>query len=453
MRIAFVNQPFDTITPPFQNSIGYATYGMGLALSASCGVTAYGLREAHPADAEDNCDGRLHLRLISARSGDQRLFQARKKLGNLVPVSSPISTWGRLFADYGRRVAEDLRNRRCDIIHLQHCSQYAGIIRALNPGARIVLQLHAEWFSQSNFKELAARLAHVDRVVTVSDYITRKTQAAFPAIAGRCDTVPCGIDPQEFRLEKNYEAVRESGTKQLLFAGAVSPHKGPHILLEAFETIEKQCPEARLKFVGTMRNYPLEETFDLAQRDTLRAVAPFYRKRPFTRLQARLGWKPKDAGTYQADLKKRMSASIAAKVEFAGFVSREEFVRSYYESDVFVFPPIWEEGFGIPPVEAMAAGTPVVGSRSGALGETVREGETGFLVEKNDARGLAEAALRLLGDDKLRERMGRAARRHALGTYAWEHAANRLLRSYREALNGSQSGAAQPPCAPAGACA
>ena len=452
MRIAFVNQPFDTITPPFQNSIGYATHGMGLALAASCGVVVYGLREAHPRDAAQHCDKRLDLRLIAARPEDQRLFQARKKLGNLIPVSSPISTWGRLFADYGRRVAEDLRSRRCDVIHLQHCSQYAAVIRALNPGAKIVLQLHAEWFSQSNFGELAARLAHVDRVVTVSDYITRKTQAAFPAVAGRCATVPCGIDPQEVRLQKDYEAARASGTKQLLFAGAVSPHKGPHVLLEAFAMIEKQCPEARLKFVGTMRNYPLEETFDLAHRDTLRAVAPFYRKRPFTRLQARLGWKSKDAGTYQADLKKGLSPSTAAKVEFAGFVSREEFVRSYYEADVFMFPPIWEEGFGIPPVEAMAAGAPVVGSRSGALVETVREGETGFLVEKNDARGLAEAALRLLGDNELRERMGRAARRHALGTYTWEQAAGRLLESYRKALHGPSEGA-QASCPPAGACA
>jgi len=87
---------------------------------------------------------------------------------------------------------------------------------------------------------------------------------------------------------------------------------------------------------------------------------------------------------------------------------------------VFVFPPIWNEAFGCTPVEAMAAGTPVVATRSGGIVETIRDHETGFLVERNDSHALAEAVLKLLENDPLRESMGRAARRRAVEHFHWD---------------------------------
>ena len=439
MKIAFVNQPFDVIVPPFQNSIGYYTYGVGRPLAKSCDVIVYGSRETHPENASQLCDPSLNLRLLPCSRIDQFAFEARTKLGNLVEISSPISTSGWLFSQYGRQVAEDLQRQQCDIIHIQHCSQYAPMIRALNPKAKIVLQIHAEWFSQSNFNKLRHRLENVDLLLTVSDYITQKTKRDFPESANRCETMYCGIDPEEFRDEKDYAAARQRKEKKILFSGAVSPHKGPHILLEAFSIVAKQFPDARLELVGTLRNYPMEESFDLKDRRVMDQVAPFYAKRPVTRLKARLGLEPADAGTYQAFLKSKLPAEVAGKVTFTGFIHRQDFVNRYYGADIFVFPPIWDEGFGIPPIEAMAAGLPIVASRSGALPETVIEGETGFLVEKNDPKALAQRMLRLLKDDDLREKMGRAARRHVLKTFTWERAAELLEARYRR-LSGLRSG-------------
>jgi glycosyltransferase involved in cell wall biosynthesis len=68
----------------------------------------------------------------------------------------------------------------------------------------------------------------------------------------------------------------------------------------------------------------------------------------------------------------------------------------------------------------MAAGTPVVATRSGGILETITDHETGFLVERNDSHALAEAILKLLENDALRESMGRAARRRALEHFHWE---------------------------------
>jgi glycosyltransferase involved in cell wall biosynthesis len=121
---------------------------------------------------------------------------------------------------------------------------------------------------------------------------------------------------------------------------------------------------------------------------------------------------------------------LAGKVSFRGFISRAELVDTYYDADVFAFAPIWDEGFGLPPVEAMAAGCPVVTSRSGTVPETVINGTTGFVVEKNNVDELAQALLMLLKDDDRREAMGRAARRRALQYFSWDAVAEGMRERY-----------------------
>ena len=78
----------------------------------------------------------------------------------------------------------------------------------------------------------------------------------------------------------------------------------------------------------------------------------------------------------------------------------------------------------------MAAGLPVVTSRSGTLVETVIDGKTGILVEKNSATELAQALLLLLNDDDLREAMGRAGRQRALRHFTWDKIAEEMHARY-----------------------
>jgi glycosyltransferase involved in cell wall biosynthesis len=429
MKIAFVNQAFDVIVPPFQNSIGYCTYGICRSLAKSSEVSVYGLRDVHPDDASHICDPSLDLRLIPAAHRDHLYFKTRVKLGTLIQMSSPISTSRLLFPDYGRLVAQDIRRHNYDIVHVQHCSQYVPIIKALNPRAKIVLQLHAEWFSQSDFEILQQRLVDVDLLLTVSDHITQKTKRDFPEVADRCETLHGAIELSEFRHPKNYDPGRIRKEKRILFSGAVSPHKGIHSLLDAFHMVVKEYPDVHLEIIGSQRNYPMEETFDLHDQDVIRSVSPFYRKHPIMRVRSKLGLGTTD-GTYQQYLEDKLTADIKDKVSFAGFVPRQNLVDQYYDADIFVFPPIWEEGFGIPPIEAMAAGTPVIGTRSGGIVETVKDGETGFLVEKNDPRALAQQILRLLKEDDLREQMGRAARHRVFSNFTWDRIAGCLESKY-----------------------
>ena len=248
-------------------------------------------------------------------------------------------------------------------------------------------------------------------------------------IADRVVTIYNGIDAVEFNRDRDYRATSQREDKRILYAGAVSPHKGIHVLLDAFKIVVQSYPRVRLDIVGPQRAIPLSETFDLADRGAVSTVAPWYENDYVSRLKARLSLGA--SGFYASRLKSQLSANIAAKVAFRGMIPRSELVDLYFDADIFAFPPVWNEGFGIPPVEAMAAGTPVVASRSGGIVETVKDGETGLLVAKNDAPALARALLELLENDTARETMGRAARKRALGCFTWERAAEHLLKEYQ----------------------
>ena len=100
----------------------------------------------------------------------------------------------------------------------------------------MVLQLHAEWFSQNRPAVLDQRLRPVDLVTTVSDYVAEETRRQFPMIADRCRTMYNGIDAAEFSRQPNRD-LTSGREKRILCSRAVSPHKGLHVLLDAFSII------------------------------------------------------------------------------------------------------------------------------------------------------------------------------------------------------------------------
>src|SRR6476660_6255347 len=144
MKIAFVNQPIDELLPPNQNSVGACTFGAARSLAKLCDVVAYGMSKKRDVDFGPN----LRFHFVSPTRKDHWINKARRGYSKLIRTSSPdsISPWQ--FPDFGRRVAITLQEQQCDVIHLQHCAAYTPIIRARNPHSKIVLHLHAEWFSQ-----------------------------------------------------------------------------------------------------------------------------------------------------------------------------------------------------------------------------------------------------------------------------------------------------------------
>jgi glycosyltransferase involved in cell wall biosynthesis len=430
MKIAFVSQPFDQILPPYQNSVGACTHGIARPLANNAEVLVYGIAEKqHITDNLRAENPGIEFRFFPSTKLDKIKFLLHGMLRKFSPLA-PISSSNLMFPDYGRRVAEDLRNQGCDVIHLQHCSQYAPVIRELNPKAKIVLHLHAEWFSQHRLRRLSGRLDSVDLVTTVGNYVTEKTKRTFPVLEGRCETTYNGINAVEFTREKDYAAGRNNPVKRIFYSGAISPHKGLHVLLDAFVIVAKTNPNVILEIAGPVGSYPIEETFDLEDREMIREMSPYYETSRSSAIWNKLRGKSQK-GRYLQSLKAGLPEDVARRVHFLGMIPRPDLIDHYYAADIFAFAPVWDEGFGIPPVEAMAAGVPVVTSRSGTVVETVVDGKTGYLIEKNNAEEFAKALITLLRNDDLREAMGRAGRQRVLSLFNWEHIAEGVHSRYQ----------------------
>jgi glycosyltransferase involved in cell wall biosynthesis len=119
------------------------------------------------------------------------------------------------------------------------------------------------------------------------------------------------------------------------------------------------------------------------------------------------------------------SAGVGDAVEFLGYVSEVRKLELYRRAWAVVLPSV-KEGWGITNLEAAACGTPAVAADNSALRESVRDGETGFLVPTGEPGAFAAALGRLATDVELRGRLERGARAFA-ATFSWERAAQETL--------------------------
>jgi len=124
-------------------------------------------------------------------------------------------------------------------------------------------------------------------------------------------------------------------------------------------------------------------------------------------------------------------AGVAARVEIAGRVDTSTLVSLYRRAALVVVPSRYE-GFGLPAVEAMACGTPVVANAAGALPEVVSTGGGGVLVDAARPDALARAIRSLLADVRARAELGAQGRKGVEAAYAWPRVAARTAEVYAE---------------------
>jgi glycosyltransferase involved in cell wall biosynthesis len=141
-------------------------------------------------------------------------------------------------------------------------------------------------------------------------------------------------------------------------------------------------------------------------------------------------------GWLSSDIEERIERlDIADAVRFTGYVPFDDLPALYSLAEMFVFPSLYE-GFGLPVVEAMACGTPVVTGPVGALSEV-----TGAAVERIanlDAGALGDALVRLARSPDRRAELTRLGLRRAQ-TFSWERAASETLAVYRHAFDGCKA--------------
>ena len=206
-----------------------------------------------------------------------------------------------------------------------------------------------------------------------------------------------GFDEESFKIvhygirPRDGAQPYDGGIPRLLCVGRLIPIKGHIVLLRAFAEAKRDVPDLELEIAG---RGPLEPA--------LRALA-------------------KDLG-------------VAASVRFLGHVSP---IQPAIDRAAIVVVPSMGEGFGMVALEAMERARPVVAAAIGGLGELVRHGETGLLVEPGEAEPLRAAIVELARDLARAARMGEAGRRRALSSFLEERCTDRTELLYLESLNGA----------------
>jgi glycosyltransferase involved in cell wall biosynthesis len=390
VKVAFVTQPGHTVLPP-AGSLEIWTREVARRLAESHDVSIYA--SAVEGAADGRRDG-VDYRFVE-HAGDATLARLRP-LWRLRPAdraffSSPLHP-----LLYWLRVALDIRRRGVDAVHVYNYSQALPIIRRLNPDATIALHMQCEWLTQIDEGTIGRRLRHADVVIGCSEHITDPVRRRFPRLAERCRTIYNGVDLDEVARSRN-----GNGAVTLLHVGRISPEKGHHLLLEALGQLVPRHPELRMVFVGEESLVPAEMAVAISPDPLVRGLSRFYGE------------------SYLEQLRRQMSPEVAERTEFTGGrVDHEQVAAFYREADIFVFPSIFE-AFPIPPIEAMAAGLPVVAARAGGTVESVVDGETGILVERDDPRALAGAIAELVEDRERRMALGAAGRERAARMFAW----------------------------------
>jgi glycosyltransferase involved in cell wall biosynthesis len=135
---------------------------------------------------------------------------------------------------------------------------------------------------------------------------------------------------------------------------------------------------------------------------------------------------------YDAVFTRLEELGLREQVQFVGYIEEEELPLWYAAATLFVFPSIYE-GFGMPPLEAMACGTPVVTSNSSSLPEVV--GEAGITVSPHDPAGFAEAIDRVLSDSELHQELRERGLVQAT-RFSWRTTAERTLQAYHAVVGG-----------------
>lgn len=278
-----------------------------------------------------------------------------------------------------------------DIVHA-HWAPTAMLADVRKTGKPVVLTLHGTdatmaATSRSWRSVLRQALAKVDGVICVSQEQADMLRE-LGLWGGPLEVIPAGVPTELFeRLRPTRKATHPF---TFVFVGRLIEEKGVIDLIEAFTSLLRRCAgTCRLVLVGT--------------------------------------------GPLEGKMRERVVARhLAGEVYFLGHLPHEEALAAVAEADVLVLPS-YGEGSPLSVVEAMALGTPVIGTRVGAVPSLI--GDDGLLVEPGDIAGLASAMATWASDPEAAARAGRAARERVAKTHSWPLLAERTVDFYRETIS------------------
>jgi phosphatidylinositol alpha-1,6-mannosyltransferase len=262
---------------------------------------------------------------------------------------------------------------------------------------RVIASTHGHEVGWSMLPLARTALRRIGTGTDVVTYVSRYTRGRFASAFGSdaaLEHLPPGVDTDRFAPDEVARAELRSryrlGTRPVVVCvSRLVPRKGQDMLIRAMPAIRQRVHGAALVLVG--------------------------------------------GGPYQSSLRRLAhSFGVAEHVVFTDGVPADELPAHHAMADVFAMPcrtrgaGLDVEGLGIVYLEASATGVPVVAGRSGGAPETVRDGQTGLVVDGWDAGAIAASVSDLLADPGRAARMGAAGRRWVVANWQWSTQAERL---------------------------
>jgi len=333
----------------------------------------------------------LHL---LARRGDTRwpaLAPGAEVHGDAPPGRPARLVWEQT------RAAGIVAELRPDVWHGPH---YTLPLRAACPKVTTVHDLtffdHPEWHERSKVlyfrRMIRASVARADTVICVSEFTARRLHVLCPRHAPVV-VIPHGVDHDRFRPESDpaadLAALAEHGIRPpyVAFSGTLEPRKDIPTLVDAFARIAGTHPDLRLVIAGGD------------------------------------GWGTKDVRDAVA------RSGVATRVLRPGYLGADVIAALFRRAEVVAYPSL-EEGFGLPALETMASGTPLVSTNGSAVAEFA--GDAAVLVAPGDAPALAAALASVLDDPALAARL-RVAGPSIAAAFTWERSVHAHVRAYEAA--------------------
>jgi glycosyltransferase involved in cell wall biosynthesis len=332
-----------------------------------------------------------------------------KEIGPLPPnfQSIPIAGPERSLKSY-REFRVAVKRLDCDLVHIPNLFSvprglscpYVMTVHDILEHLSRARERTGFWRSM-HFQMTKRVLKGAARIFAVSNFTKLEIEKLFNIPAGRIEVVYNAIDERLLHGHSN-SADRQLIVERyqvtypfLLYAGRISPHKNVVRMIEAFSALKTELekdqiyPDLKLIIIGD----------DVSGNPDLRRTV--------------------------------IRSGVQNDVRFLGFVPIEVLRTFYDAAKIFVFPSLYE-GFGLPPLEAMAHGTPVVTSNVTSLPEVV--GNAAVLVHPENVFEIMRALHRVLLDQPLREKMKERSYRQA-AKFSWDQSVRRIMQVYREVLS------------------
>ena len=240
---------------------------------------------------------------------------------------------------------------------------------------------------------LVKSMRRADRIVTDSEFSKSEIIRYYPEFADKIRVVPCGVDTQKFHPETNAQKIAQVREKYeirgdyFLYLGTLEPRKNLERLIDAYAAFAKNH-EAPAKLV----------------------------------LAGGKGW------LYDGIFGKVKALGLEQQVIFTQYIDSADLCALMSGALAFTFPSLYE-GFGMPPLEAMACGTPVLVSDAASLPEVT--GDSAVIVKADSTASITDGLERLFTDADLRRRLSAEGLARA-AMFSWERSAQLLYEVYAE---------------------